>query len=773
MAGEHDKVPKGTNDMDTDTPEESTAPNRCRTHRSEPCPWWFNTATRAPAHRPGCCRLCDNNVTHIQQAQADADASHEKAREEFDRRYVEARLYRNVQQDVERVQKDTQRYRGERDEAREELHSINEELETMRRPNPGAREESETIRAQLETLRATQETQRAAPAAQEAPQPLPPLPPHTMMVPTGPRGGPMRGVRGGMRGRPAWPQTPWLTTTPYSHRAPMGVSPYDIPVPAGAPLERSESSKRGADELDKQAWPRLPLSPPRDAQGNVKKTKRSRVSGPTKKGVKRSNKKGSQSSSDSGPLPQGMRMNYNQKVEDIHTEDLNSDITDEYEELQACRGAEALIGPLGTMLNERRKAADRSGTAWVNNSRVELPEITNMAEVHLIEEYLEEVQDVAVLMTAQRLIAEAQTVKKAKRTAFQTSLINPGGWRRPQWAQVKKYNTTTGVVERVQQTGPVNDMRLITRQAAEEAGVLVNGNIPEHWGNPGAPRLTDHPAIHRASAVRLNRETPGFRDTSGLVAEVNIRGYLNIAPLLRVPEGIPEDQRIAAAAASDNLRMRVFQLLALPGNYAEQLAELGIPVAGERIWRPLLADRAPAVEPGAVVRALARAGFTTTDADEVVNYIWSWIRHRIQITQFNLDPSAIRNREAMELHLHNASMRRRNPRPERVAYTWSDSHQRWLPQFAQEPQASTAGTSAVGAGTPGTSLGEGGDHVQKPLTTSATASAPSGFNPSTNVDLPPGGGNTVVPTSTPDPSKDDEMETEDTAPGQAPDHPTA
>lgn len=322
-------------------------------------------------------------------------------------------------------------------------------------------------------------------------------------------------------------------------------------------------------------------------------------------------------------------MNYAATVEDAATSDLDSQITDEFEELQARHTADALIGPLGALLQVRREAAQRAGTAVVNNSPVELPAILNMAEMRLIEGYLEDVQDTAVLVAAQRLVAEAQAARKNNRTSFQKSLIDPGGWRRPKWASVKKWNAATGIVERVQQTGPVNDVRDIARRAAEEAGVLVNGNVPSHWGNPGAPTLNDHPAIHRASVVSLNRETPGFRDESGLVAEVNIRGYLRLTPLLRIPDGVPENERPAAIAAVDNMRMQIFQMLVIPGSYAEYLVTHNISVAEEPSWRPIIRDVIPTADSTGLARALASAGFTVTDADEVVDYIWSWIRYRI------------------------------------------------------------------------------------------------------------------------------------------------
>lgn len=129
--------------------------------------------------------------------------------------------------------------------------------------------------------------------------------------------------------------------------------------------------------------------------------------------------------------------------------------------------------------------------------------------------------------------------------------------------------------------------------------------------------------------------------------------------------------------------------------------------------------------------------------------------------------------EAMELHIYNVSLHPRNRRPEQVAHTWSDSHQRWLPQFAQDPQSNTAGITAVGAGTSGASLGEGGDHAQKPNTISATAPTPSGNTLSTDVDQTPGGDNSVASGNTANPQGDVEMDSNDKNRGDKPDPPPA
>lgn len=84
-------------------------------------------------------------------------------------------------------------------------------------------------------------------------------------------------------------------------------------------------------------------------------------------------------------------MNYEVTLQDARLSDLDSEVTNKWEEIQARHVADALIGPLGVLLKARRKAVQQSGTALVNNSLVEFPEITNMAEMGLIEGYLNDV----------------------------------------------------------------------------------------------------------------------------------------------------------------------------------------------------------------------------------------------------------------------------------------------------------------------------------------------------------------------------------------------
>lgn len=103
-------------------------------------------------------------MLHLQQAQADGDASHEAALEEFERRFTRTTRHTNVRQEEDRVQLDAQRYRRERDDARGEVRSLMSEANDARRELADAREENERLRAQLDAARANIEAQEAKPS---------------------------------------------------------------------------------------------------------------------------------------------------------------------------------------------------------------------------------------------------------------------------------------------------------------------------------------------------------------------------------------------------------------------------------------------------------------------------------------------------------------------------------------------------------------------------------------------------------------------------------
>ncbi|KAF7967326.1 hypothetical protein HWV62_34701 [Athelia sp. TMB] len=722
---------------------------------------------------------CDQHMIHQQQAIADGDRYYMDSRRKFDELWVDSKVFERLRVDYESARSDVDRLRKDRDTRKEEAAKATKEVDEIKRRLTEEREANESLRAQIEMMRAQKE-QGVASIAQTG---LPSLPhiPAQAQVPMGPSG-PLfrgyfasraapRGVRGRGRGglwapAPSRPRAEW----------PRAEVPRNEDVPMVGVEGKSESSKRGAEAMSKAGAPDAG-SRTGDSEYSDRAAKRSRTSGSVQDQASIGESAPARSTADSAPTrsihidgsesedsgpPQPRRQMRIPKdnVEDEAMEDLFSDISEEYEELQSRRHADALVGPLAAALNERRAAARTEGGVRVNETAATLPKITNLQEVRVVEEYLGEVRDWPVLQIIRAYIKAAMAAKK--RTKFQMELINPGGWRRPDWSRQATQGRKVTIEGGAQQQEEPRDPRVVAREAAEQEGLVVNGRLPAHWGNPGAPRLIDHPAIHIGSMLYFRRETPGLRDVDGGVPQVNVRGFLRLAPLLRAPE-VPEEHRARTAVHADQLRMMAMQILSAPERYRRLIRTHGVTVAPDPSWDPVITavpEEGARWTEAAVVHALGRAGFNETDATEVVEYTWSWIRHRIASMGNAREPQVLSERNLMVQHLLRASNELVTRAPTYIPYTWSDRHQRWIPQNGNA-STNTSGSAVAAANIPEPSMAETGGSDQKPNNQTSVTAPPVTQTSSTQqvIAEPPSGGQPASEAHQSSPSH--EMETED------------